>query len=205
MILLQISASHGPDECCLAVSLALRQLSQEAQALQVELHEVEREEGRQPGTLRSVLLTLDGAAAEQLASQWCGTVQWTCESPWRTGRSRKNWFIGVERFSPLPPATESEIRFETLKSSGPGGQHVNKTESAIRATHLASGITVKVQSERSQHANKRLACLLIAQRLEQGEQQQWAQQRAQRRMVHHHIVRGAAVRVFVGRDFTPTR
>ncbi|KEY60857.1 peptide chain release factor H [Serratia sp. DD3] len=205
MILLQISAAHGPDECCLAVSLALRQLCHEAQALQVELHEIEREWGRQAGTLRSVLLTLNGSAAEQLAGQWCGTLQWTCESPWRSGRTRKNWFIGVARFSPLTLSTEREIKFETLKSSGPGGQHVNKTESAIRATHLASGITVKVQSERSQHANKRLACLLIAQRLEQSEQQQWAQQRAQRRMVHHHIVRGAPVRVFVGRDFTPTR
>ncbi|HHQ6545125.1 TPA: peptide chain release factor H [Serratia fonticola] len=203
MILLQISAAQGPDECCLAVSLALRQLHKEAQAMQVELHEVEREEGRLPGTLRSVLLTLNGEAAEPLAAKWCGTLQWICESPWRTGRSRKNWFIGAARFSPAAVPKESEIRFETLKSSGPGGQHVNKTESAIRATHIASGISVKVQTERSQHANKRLAYLLIAHRLEQLEQQQLDEQRAERRMFHHQIVRGSPVRVFKGESFTP--
>jgi peptide chain release factor len=203
MILLQISAAHGPDECCLAVSLALRQFYQEAQALQVDVGEVERESGRQAGTLRSVLLSLSGRSAEQLADRWCGTLQWICESPWRKRRARKNWFIGAARFSPAAVPKESEIRFETLRSSGPGGQHVNKTESAIRATHLASGISVKVQTERSQHANKRLACLLIAHRLEQLEQQQLGEQRAQRRLFHHQIVRGAPVRVFKGDDFTP--
>ncbi len=100
-------------------------------------------------------------------------------------------------------AKESDIRFETLKSSGPGGQHVNKTESAIRATHIASGISVKVQTERSQHANKRLAYLLIAHRLEQLEQQHLDEQRAERRMFHHQIVRGSPVRVFKGESFTP--
>ncbi|OMQ20837.1 peptide chain release factor H [Serratia oryzae] len=205
MILLQISAAHGPDECCLAVSLALRQFYQEADALQVELHEIERESGRLAGTLRSVLLALNGESAEQLAERWCGTLQWICESPWRKGRARKNWFIGAARFSPAAMPKESEIRFETLKSSGPGGQHVNKTESAIRATHLASGISVKVQTERSQHANKRLACLLIAHRLEQLKQQRLDEQRAQRRLFHHQNVRGAPVRIFKGNDFTPSQ
>lgn len=203
MILLQISAAHGPDECCLAVSLALRQLYHEARVMQVEIHEVERESGRQAGTLRSVLLALHGEYVDSLAERWCGTLQWICESPWRKGRARKNWFIGAARFSPTAVPKESEIRFDALKSSGPGGQHVNKTESAIRATHLASGICVKVQTERSQHANKRLACLLIAHRLEQLEQQQVDEQRAQRRMFHHQIVRGAPVRVFKGEGFTP--
>lgn len=78
-------------------------------------------------------------------------------APWA-----KNWYVGIGRFSADEHIQSDEIRFETLRSSGPGGQHVNKTDSAVRATHLASGISVKVQSERSQHANKRLARLLIA-------------------------------------------
>ncbi|WP_461211643.1 peptide chain release factor-like protein, partial [Desulfocurvus sp. DL9XJH121] len=83
----------------------------------------------------------------------------------------KNWYFGGARFSALPASLEGEVRFDTLRSSGPGGQHVNTTDSAVRATHVASGLSVKVQSERSQHANRRLALLLIARKLEERTEQ----------------------------------
>nr|WP_205990965.1 MULTISPECIES: peptide chain release factor-like protein [unclassified Pseudoalteromonas] len=56
---------------------------------------------------------------------------------------------------------DSEIRFQQCRASGAGGQHVNTTDSAVRATHVATGIAVRVESERSQHANKRLARVLL--------------------------------------------
>ena len=102
------------------------------------------------------------------------------------------WALGVL------PLMRDAIRYETLRSSGPGGQHVNKTDSAVRATHLASGISVKVQSERSQHANKRLARLLIAWKLEQQQQENSAALKSQRRMFHHQIERGNPRRTFTG-------
>lgn len=97
--------------------------------------------------------------------------------------------------------TEAGRYPDTLRSSGPGGQHVNKTDSAVRATHLASGISVKVQSERSQHANKRLARLLIAWKLEQQQQENSAALKSQRRMFHHQIERGNPRRTFTGMAF----
>ena len=97
--------------------------------------------------------------------------------------------------------TEAGCYPDTLRSSGPGGQHVNKTDSAVRATHLASGISVKVQSERSQHANKRLARLLIAWKLEQQQQENNAVLKSQRRMFHHQIERGNPRRTFTGMAF----
>ncbi|EPE1858051.1 peptide chain release factor-like protein, partial [Escherichia coli] len=97
--------------------------------------------------------------------------------------------------------TEAGRYPDTLRSSGPGGQHVNKTDSAVRATHLASGISVKVQSERSQHANKRLARLLIAWKLGQQQQENSAALKSQRRMFHHQIERGNPRRTFTGMAF----
>ena len=71
----------------------------------------------------------------------------------------------------------------------------------MRATHVATGISVKVQTERSQHANKRLAVLLIAHRLASHEQAR--AQRARRRQFHHEVERGSPKRVFKGAAFEP--
>lgn len=162
---------------------------------------LEQQAGEHAGTWRSVLLTLDGEKASAIAAGWCGSVQWICPSPYRPRHGRKNWFIGVSAYALPEPEVLGEIRFEACKASGPGGQHVNTTDSAVRATHTASGISVKVQSERSQHANKKLAALLIVHKLaEQGEQAE-RQQRAEQRMAHHEVERGNPVRTYKGERF----
>jgi protein subunit release factor A len=60
----------------------------------------------------------------------------------------------------------SECRVDTMRSGGAGGQHVNKTDSAVRLTHLPTGITVKAQQSRSQHRNKEIALSILRERLE---------------------------------------
>ena len=199
MMLLQLSSAQGPDECCLAVKLSLDRLIKEAAEQRVSITLLESEPGRYSGTLRSALLSLDGDNAFALSERWCGTLQWIFPSPFRPHHGRKNWYVGVGRFSCDEQKQSEEIRFETLRASGPGGQHVNKTDSAVRATHLASGISVKVQSERSQHANKRLARLLIAWNLVQQRQSDGAVLKSERRMFHHQIERGNPLRTFSGR------
>lgn len=204
MLLLQISAAQGPLECQLAVAKALHRLLGEAADYAVGAQLVEQEPGARAGTYRSVLLALDGERAEELARSWEGTVQWICPSPFRPNHGRQNWFIGVACFAVPSVMNEGEIRFETMRSSGPGGQHVNTTDSAVRATHLATGISVKVQSERSQHANKRLAVLLISRQLAQRAEQAREAQRADRRMAHHQVARGDPVKIFRGEHFKPS-
>ena len=109
---------------------------------------------------------MDCKHVEILSQLWQGSLQWICASPVRPKHPRKNWYIGVFRMPEMPEMpSESEIEFQTCRSGGKGGQHVNKTESAVRATHKASGISVRVESERSQHANKKLALTLLAQKL----------------------------------------
>ena len=97
--------------------------------------------------------------------------------------------------------SESEIEFQTCRSGGKGGQHVNKTESAVRATHKASGISVRVESERSQHANKKRALELLAVKLAAQHAERLDQHAADAHAQLYQLERGNAVRVFRGKSF----
>ena len=111
----------------------------------------------------SATFAFNGAGAEALAQRWLGTLQWIGNSPVRPKHPRKNWYIGVFRLPQIPALPDDDsIHFETCRAGGKGGQHVNKTDSAVRATHLATGVSVRVESERSQHANKKRARELLA-------------------------------------------
>lgn len=204
MILVQITAGQGPAECCLAVAKTWQALQVEAEQHHCRLDLIEAVIAEHPMTYKSLLLSLESQHSEQnldWIQDWQGSLLWICESPYRLRHPRKNWFIGVRLFQSEASAMDHNIRYEACRASGPGGQHVNKTDSAIRATHIASGISVKVQTERSQYANRKLANLLIAQKMAALDAQQARQQRGQRRLAHYDLERGAAQMVFKGLNF----
>lgn len=211
MILLQLSAAQGPAECCLAVTKTLQYLLAEVAELNEQVQErpltvqlLEQKEGPERHTLRSVLLSVEGDGARAFAESWSGSIQWICQSPYRPTHKRKNWFIAGKLFEFEEVSASEEIRFETCRASGAGGQHVNKTDSAIRAIHVATGISVKVQSERSQHSNKRLAMFLLRHRLNEMKDEANAAQNALRHQLRKQVERGAATRMFKGEKFKPS-
>lgn len=156
---LQITSGRGPVECCRVVALVLEKILREAQKRKLRVEILEKETGPVNRTLLSAVVALEGTGCDVLADEWEGTVLWIARSPYRIHHRRKNWFVGVQTFllSESREATEDDIRYETLRASGPGGQHVNKTESAVRAVHIASGISVVASDQRSQWQNKKLA------------------------------------------------
>ena len=158
-VYMQITSGRGPAECCRVVALVLEKILKQAVAKGVKTEVVERETGPLNRTLLSAVISLQGRDYHALIEDWEGTVQWIAKSPYRIHHKRKNWFVGVQTFtlSESQEATEAEIRYETLRASGPGGQHVNKTESAVRAVHIPTGMSVVASDQRSQWQNKKLA------------------------------------------------
>jgi protein subunit release factor B len=105
-------------------------------------------------------------AEREAMTDLLGTHALLHQSPRRGRRSRKRWYAAVSCVeAPLVTAIEVDMRdvvFETCRAGGAGGQHINKTESAVRALHAPSGLSVRVESERSQLQNKRRAVAALA-------------------------------------------
>lgn len=165
MIRLLFTSGRGPAECRIALAKAIATLTAEANALGLDTDCVNgpNPDGHGPA---SAITVIHGDAATTFARPWIGSIQWVAQSPLWPHHKRKNWFIGVFELPALPDApkalTERDVRFEAFRAGGPGGQHQNKTESAVRAVHIATGLSVVAREERSQHRNKALALQRIA-------------------------------------------
>src|SRR5690348_239357 len=92
---------------------------------------------------------------------------------------------------------EGELRIDTYRESGAGGQHVNKTDSAVRITHIPTGIVVSVQNERSQAANKQTALRILKSRLTELEQEKREQELARERGAAQQADFGSQIRSYV--------
>lgn len=194
---MQITSGRGPAECCRVVALVLEKILKQAAAKGVKTEIVERETGPLNRTLLSAVLSLQDGNYHELIEDWEGTVQWISKSPYRIYHKRKNWFVGVQTFtlSESQEATEAEIRYETLRSSGPGGQHVNKTESAVRAVHIPTGMSVVASDQRSQWQNKKLATERLLLKLASWSIEQAMIQAQANWSNHNCLQRGNPVRV----------
>jgi len=202
--MLQLSAGRGPAECCWVVANVLKVLLNEARQQGMEAVVLSRTKGPENGTLQSALVRITADDATQFLKSWVGAVQWIGQSKFRKFHKRKNWFIAVALLDVAQASEairEQDIRYTAIRSGGPGGQHVNKVSTAIRATHEPTGLTVLASDSRSQVQNRKNARLRLLAMLEarHTEQQVAAQQDAWQQ--HTDIERGNPVRVFKGSDF----
>jgi len=202
-ILMQLSANTGPAECCLGVAKLLAHLERKVRAVGLTLTLVEEVPLGTTGLPQSVLLALEGGdeTCRRFAAPYAGTILWVCPSPLRPRHPRKNWFLDVALFAEPPRSFGSEVRLETMRSSGPGGQHANKTETAVRATHVATGLSVKVGGSRSQAANKAAALALLDAKVREHAERAGDETRALRSLRHRARPGDLVAKRFIGSDF----
>ena len=164
--------------------------------------------GNKKNTYASVIISLQGEKLTDFINLWQGTICWICESPYRSNHKRKNWFIGVNVVSPIKDGVklnEKDLKFETMRASGAGGQHVNTTDSAVRITHIPTATTLVVRDERSQHMNKKLALHRLVSLLEKRNQQIKTCKVEEKWKKHNQLGRGNPIRIFVGAEFKEKR
>lgn len=193
---IQISSGQGPEECELAVGLFYQALQREVEGIQM----ISSVKGRRGG-FSSVVLE-----AEADLSGLEGSVLWVCKSPLRPEHKRKNWYIDVSILEEVPRTSkEMQVRFETFRSGGKGGQNVNKVETGVRVVHIPTGIAVVSTEARSQHMNKQIALNRLCDILADRDLQCARREKELAWMEHNRLERGNPVRIYEGREFVRRR
>jgi len=172
---LEIHAGAGGTEAQDWAEMLMRMYSRWAERHGCKVEMLEASEGEQVG-LKSVTLQVSGPSAYGWLKTEAGVHRLVRISPFDSNARRQTSFASVWVYPVVDDSIEIEIRdadlkVDTFRASGAGGQHVNKTESAIRITHIPTGIIVACQTDRSQHRNRATAMTMLKARMYEAELQ----------------------------------
>jgi peptide chain release factor 2 len=152
--------------------------------------------------IKSVSFTLEGEYGYGYAKAEIGIHRLVRISPFDASARRHTSFASVFVYPEVDDEikidiNEDDLRIDTFRAGGKGGQHVNKTDSAVRITHLPTGIVVQCQNERSQHKNKAMAMKYLKSRLYERELQQKKEKLSEENKLKKDIAWGSQIRSYV--------
>jgi peptide chain release factor 2 len=172
---IDIQAGAGGTEACDWASMLLRQYLKYCEKKGFKAEILEQTDGDVAG-IRSASLKVEGDYAYGFLRTETGVHRLVRKSPFDSSGGRHTSFASLYVYPEIDDSIEVEInpadlRIDTFRASGAGGQHINKTDSAIRITHAPTGIVVQCQNDRSQHRNKAEAMAMLKSRLYELEMQ----------------------------------
>lgn len=177
--IVKLNAGAGGTEACDWCSILYRMYTRWAEKHGFSVTVLDFLDGEEAG-IKSVTIQIDGENAYGYLKGEKGIHRLVRISPYNAAGKRQTSFASCDVMPDIKEdvnieVDESDLRIDTYRSSGAGGQHINKTSSAIRITHLPTGIVVTCQNERSQHMNKDKAMQMLKTRLLMLKQQENAQ------------------------------
>ena len=203
---LEIAAGAGGTEAQDWASMLMRMYTRWAERKGFSVEILDMSEGEEAG-IKGAVLEIKGPYAYGFLKAEAGIHRLVRISPFDSQARRHTSFASVFAYPVVDneiniEIRDEDIRMDVFRASGAGGQHVNKTSSAVRLTHIPSGIVVSSQQERSQHKNKGTAMKMLKNRLYQLEAEKQAKKKAEMDSAKQDVSFGSQARSYVFQPYT---
>lgn len=204
--IVKLNAGAGGTEACDWVSMLYRMYTRWMDAHGFGIEVLDYLDGEEAG-IKSITFQVNGENAYGYLKSERGVHRLVRISPFNAAGKRQTSFVSCDVVPDIEEdidieVKDDDIRIDTYRSSGAGGQHINKTSSAIRITHFPTGIVVQCQNERSQHLNKEKAMQMLKAKLYLLKQQETADNLADIRGETTDIGWGSQIRSYVMQPYT---